>query len=176
MTREVLEGVAAELAEAVSDLSESRLRLPAMLVLYAGIDIMASLDRPESSLEAKRSDFIKWTDRYVLPGAHLACSAEDLYAARCGLLHTYMAESRLSREGKARQIWYAWGDARPEDLQAIIDRADVPPAAAVHFDDLSAAFGLGIERFKQSILDHAEKAHLVYERAGKCFGNLSPSQ
>lgn len=173
MTRQLFESAGAELVEAIDVLSKSQLRLPAMLMLYAGIDIMASLQRPESSSEVKPSDFVKWADRYLLPGTHLACSAEDLYAARCGLLHTYVAESRRSREGKARQIWYAWGDASAEELQARMDRADVPPAVAVHVDDLSAAFRLGIERFKQSIVDDSERANLVYDRAGNFFGNLA---
>ncbi len=173
MTRQVFESAATELVRAIDVLSESQLGLPAMLVLYAGIDIMASLDRPESSLEVKASDFVRWADRHLLPGTHLSCSAEDLYAARCGLLHTYMAESRLSRKGEARQVWYAWGDRSAEELQAEIDGADVPPVVAVHVDNLSAAFRLAIERFKRCILDDSEKAKLVYDRAGKFFGNLS---
>lgn len=170
MTRQAFERGATELVEAIHVLSKNQLRLPAMLMLYAGIDIMASLDRPESSLEVKPTDFVKWSDTYLLPGAHLACSAEDLYAARCGLLHTYIAESRRSRKRKARQIWYAWGDASAEELEARIDGADVPPAVAVHADDLSAAFRLGVERFKQSILNDSERANLVYARAAKFFG------
>lgn len=176
MTRQAFESVATELVEAIDVLSKSQLRLPAMLILYAGIDIMASLDRPESSSEVKPSDFVKWADRYLLPGTHLACSAEDLYAARCGLLHTYVSESRRSRNGKGKQIWYAWGDASAEELQAIIDVADVPPAVAVHVDDLSAAFRLGIERFKQSTLDDSERANRVYDRAFSFFGNLPASR
>jgi hypothetical protein len=172
MTRQLFESAATELVEAIDVLSKSQLRLPAMLILYTGIDIMASLDRSESSAEVKSSDFVKWADRYLLPGTHLACNAEDLYAARCGLLHTYIAESRRSRKGKARQIWYSWGDASADELQAIIDVADVPPAVAVHVDDLSAAFRLGIERFKQSTLDDSERANRVYDRAGNFFGNL----
>jgi hypothetical protein len=172
MTRQAFERTAAELVQAVDDLLQSQLRLPAMLVLYAGIDIMASLDRPESSLEVKRSDFVNWADKYLLPGTQLACSAGDLYAARCGLLHAYIAESRLSLEEKARQIWYAWGDASAEDLQAIIDVADVPTAVAVHVDDLSAAFRLGIERFKRAALDDPERTNRVYDRAFNFFGNL----
>jgi hypothetical protein len=172
MIRLVFESAASELVQAIDVLSESQLRVPALLLLYAGIDMMASLDRPESSLEVKSSDYVKWAETYLLPGTHLECTAEDLYAARCGLLHTYMAESRRSREGKARQIWYAWGDASAEELQARIDRADAPPAVAVHVDDLSSAFRLGVERFKQSILDDSERADLVYDRAGKFFGDL----
>ena len=172
MTRQAFESGATELVEAIEVLSQSQLRLPAMLVLYAGIDIMASLDRPKSSLEVKPSDFVKWTKRYLLPGTQLACSGEDLYAARCGLVHTYMAESRRSRKGQARQIWYAWGGSSPEELQSWIDRADVPQAVAVHVDDVSAAFRLGVERFKQSLLDDSERASLVYDRARMFFGDL----
>ena len=40
-------------------------------------------------------------------------SGLDLYAARCGVLHTYTMDSRLSTEGKAKRILYAWGNDWP---------------------------------------------------------------
>ena len=175
MTSQGFESIANELVAAIDLLSDSQLRVPDMLLLYAGIDIMASLDRAESSVEVKPGDFVAWANRYLLPDTHLECSAEDLYAARCGLLHTYTAESRRSRKGKARQIWYAWGDASAEELQSLIDRTDVPAAVAVHVDDLRAAFRRAVERFKESLLDDSEKANLVHDRARMFFGDLPVS-
>ena len=51
---------------------------------------------------------------------------EDIWGARCGLLHTHTASSKLSRQGKARQLHYytANGPITPDvqrdfDMQAI---------------------------------------------------------
>lgn len=77
------------------------------MLLYAQIDIAASLNRPVSKSQVTREDFKNWVNQYLLPNSNLDCSADDLYAARCGLLHTYMAESKASRAGKAKQTFYA---------------------------------------------------------------------
>lgn len=175
MTQQAFESVTGDLVSAIDSLLRSELRLPALLILYAGIDIMASLNRPESRSEVNPSDFLEWADRYLLHGTHLACSSEDLYGARCGLMHTYTAESRSSRSGKANQIWYAWGTGRVDDLQELIDAADdVPSAVAVHVDDLFHAFRRGVKLFKRSLYDDPKKANLVYERANKFFANMPP--
>lgn len=86
--------------------------LPGLILLYAHIDIVASLNRPPSKDEGTRQDFKDWVNQYLLPNSSLSCSADDLYAARCGLVHSYIAEARLTRSGNAKQIFYAWGDGK----------------------------------------------------------------
>ena len=172
MSQQEFERVAEELISAIDTLLESELVVPALLMLYASIDIMASLNRPESQSEVKSSDFIEWADRYLLCGTQLECSPEDLYGARCGLLHTYIAESRSSRVGEAKQIWYACDAFTAEEYWAWIDQADVPPVVAVHVDDLFAAFRFAVERFKHRLLSDPRKANLVYERTHKSFSNV----
>jgi hypothetical protein len=44
--------------------------------------------------------------RTFLVPSRLGCTAEDLYAARCAIVHSGAAESKMSREGKASEIWY----------------------------------------------------------------------
>lgn len=114
MTQQVFERNAEELLTAIEACLRSRLLLPGLLLLYAGIDIMAWLNRPKSHADVQRSDFVEWAEKYLLPGTKLACSAIDLYAARCSLLHSYTAESRLSREGKAKQVFIPGVQAVPK--------------------------------------------------------------
>jgi len=175
MTQQVFERNADEFLMAVEACLKSRLKLPGLLLLYAGIDIMAWLNRPESHIDVQRSVFIGWADKYLLPGTGLACSAIDLYAARCSLLHSYTADSRLSREGRAKQIFYTWGTVCAEDLQERIDNVETLSAVAVHVEHLFHAFRIGVGRFKQSLSNDPEKANLVYERAGKFFSHVPPS-
>ena len=82
----------------------NHLRMPALILIYSGIDIMAALGRPRDKDEATRSDFIEWCDSFMLNGSELSCTAIDLYAARCGIVHTYTMNSRLSKQGKAKEI------------------------------------------------------------------------
>lgn len=172
MTKQVYERNVEELLNAIEACLKSRLVLPGLLLLYAGIDIMAWLNRAKSQANSERIDFIEWVDRYLLPNAGLSCSATDLYAARCSLLHSYTPESPLSRKGEARKIYYAWGTGRVEDLQHLINSVDAHVALAVHVDGLFGAFRVGVQRFKQTLSNDPDQAKLVYKRAGKFFTNL----
>jgi hypothetical protein len=173
MTKQVYERNVEELLNAIEACLKSRLILPGLLLLYAGIDIMAWLNRQKYRVDSKPDDFIEWVERYVLPNAGLACNGIDLYAARCSLLHSYTSESRLSRKGRAKQIFYAWGVAPTENLQQLINYVDKYPAIAVHVDNLFRSFQVGVQSFKQTLCNNPVKAKLVYERAGKLFTNLS---
>jgi len=169
MSQETFERNVQELLTAIKICLESGLRLPALLVLYAGIDIMAWLDRPSGQADVQRRDFITWVEKYLLTDSGLLCNALDLFAARCGLLHSYTSRSRLSRRGNARQIFYSWGLAKPEDLQRRIDTVGTIPAVVLQLEELLNAFRRGIERFKDALLRNTRHAALVYRRAGEWY-------
>jgi hypothetical protein len=80
--------------------------LPALILLYSGIDAFASLMRPETEPDTSGAYFKKWADDYMIGPSHLEIGSEDLWGARCGLLHTHAASSRVAREGKARPLHY----------------------------------------------------------------------
>lgn len=169
---QALERYVEQLFEAISKCFDTRLILPGLILLYSAIDIMASLDRPENKPDVTRDDFITWVDEFVLTGKPFSCEGIDLYAARCGLLHSYLPESKLTREGKARIISYSWGTAKAEDLQATINslgRSEV----AVHVNDLFEALRSGFERFKDALRGDPERAGKVYGRVAQFFDPLS---
>jgi hypothetical protein len=172
MTQQAFERMTEELLVAIEALLKGELRVPGLLLLYGGMDIMASLNRPTEHADVVRSDFIEWTERYLLCGRRLACTPQDLYAARCGLLHSCTGESRASRQDEAKQIWYAWGTGRVEDLERFIEDADRSLSVAVHVDHLFHSFQRGVKLFKRALYDDPEKANLVYERADKFLANM----
>jgi hypothetical protein len=93
------------LGEGIETCLERKRIAPALILLYSAIDTSGWLDSAES--HATRESFLQWVDRYLLNAKPLTCTALELYAARCGLLHTFTPDSRLSSEGKARRICYA---------------------------------------------------------------------
>src|SRR5438045_609045 len=82
------------LVESMEDCMAKGRLLPCLVLLYAAIDIVASLE----SGKASGSAFMAWSDKYLLQGTSLPCTASDLYGARCGILHTLSAESNMSRK------------------------------------------------------------------------------
>jgi hypothetical protein len=140
-----------ELQRGVRLLSEAGLHLPALMLIYSGIDSMAWLGRDSGKDQGSRQDFIGWARAYLLPGSKLKCSAEDLYGARCAILHSMVAESSMSRGGGAKLVWYSWGDHSAENLQSSIDKMENTSAVAVHIPDLIQAVHHGFSRFFTAI-------------------------
>jgi hypothetical protein len=153
-------------------LSNDRI-LPGLILLYSSIDIVASLDRPASQPEVQRKDFIAWVDRYLLPGSLLTCSTEDLYAARCGMLHSYSSETKNTRLGKAKEIYYAWGSVSAQQAQQwMLQRIPHSKAMVVHVGELSNAFREGLDRFLKSLAGDPKQAELVTQHAGGYFAHI----
>lgn len=148
----------------------AKLQISSLVLLYSGIDIMAWLNRPVLKEFATKEDFIGWVDDYLLPNPNIKCEAIDLYAARCAIIHSYSFSSRLSEEGKAEEIYYAWGKENVKVLQNDLDRRyKKSTKIAIHIDDFLEAFKEGVEKFKLSIKSDKEKEKMVYNRSGKYF-------
>jgi hypothetical protein len=81
-----------------------------LTLLYSGIDTLGLLAAPPSEDNATRGTFTNWCNAYLLTRLRSvdgkALTALDLYAARCGILHTSTSVSSLSREGEAREVQY----------------------------------------------------------------------
>ena len=128
-------------------ISQERI-LPAVLLLYSGIDIVASLDRHDG--EPTQGSFVRWLDSHLMPFASLPCTALDLYGARCGLLHANSSDSGLSRMGRAIPVFYAHGNASAATLQHWIDFVG-RRAVAVYLPELVEAFKVAAKRFLEEV-------------------------
>jgi hypothetical protein len=149
------------LVESIEDCLAKQRLLPCLVLLYSAIDIVASLEPGRAS----RSAFTAWADKYLLQGASLPCTASDLYGARCGILHTLSAESNMSRTGTSRQIIYAWGNARTDELE----RASMELGrdnCVVHVRELINAFRLGLTTYLQEVMQDNNRKQKIYAGAG----------
>jgi hypothetical protein len=155
------------LLESIDDCLAKQRILPCLTLLYSGIDVVASLEYPAST----RARFIKWVDEYLLTNTSLSCTGADLYGARCGLLHSFSAESDLSNQGKARQIIYAWGSAKAEDLAAAakaLGRGD----CAVHIRDLIDAFRAGLANYLEEVTRDPNREQKLKAKVGLWFAHM----
>jgi len=147
--------------------------LPGLVLLYSSIDIMAWLSRPQGQVDVQRNDFVTWVDKYLLPKANLNCTAIDLYGARCSIIHSYTAESKLSREGLARRICYTMGDKDPKRLQNDLNSVGYD-AIVIHVDTLFNALRKAIDDFKRDLASDKELAATVFNRSETKFYSLLP--
>lgn len=149
--------------------------LPALILLYSAIDAFASLLRPETEPDTTGDYFKQWTEDYMIGGSQLSIRSEDLWGARCGLLHTHGASSRLSREGKALQLHYYRAHAlTPEmqqELESKLKSLRAMGKLPLDIDALYAAFDQGVGRFLASIQRDAELGKRVVHHSSSVFGS-----
>ena len=173
MSRSSFEKTVNDLLIAIELSFKNMLPNPALILIFSAIDTLGWLDRPESQKYATRTTFTSWVDNYLLPNSNLNCDSKDLYAARCGLLHTGSAESRLSHDLEAKEIWYAFGKMDNGFLQEAIEaigRKD--KAVALHADELFSSLKKAIAQFFDSLAKDHERANIVYTRSSKLLSKL----
>lgn len=159
-----LRKITGELIQSIKICKEQRLFGPALISLYAGIDILASLNRLAGKDYVTRSDFIQWVEDYVLPNSNLLCTAIDLYAARCGVLHSLRYESTLADEGKARKIRYIFDNV--DVVRHIMDNLEKQDSSivVVDFTELNQSFELGVENFISQLENNPQNNKIILGR------------
>jgi hypothetical protein len=96
-------------SDAIICLCHAGHHVAAVMLIYAAIDQMSWLSIPGPM--SYGPDFKNWVKKYMLENGNLICSEDDLWAARCGLLHTGTAESKDFRLGTAKnKIFYSFGN------------------------------------------------------------------
>ena len=117
-----------------------------LILIYCGIDTMSYLDMPTNQAEVHADDFIQWAERYLSPNLKnqaTQITGEELYSARCAVVHTYTVESRKTKSGSARAIGYTIGGG-----QSVVWDAKVAPGLVLlRLETLRDAFFTAIDTF-----------------------------
>jgi len=142
---------------------------PALVLMLSFIDACAWLARALDHADVKSEDFITWVEKYLLPDSKLECTAEELYGARCGMLHSLTGESRLHRQEKVRKIY--WSRSQDDNvytlLQLRMNEKFLP--VGVGIDHLFWALGKALDRFGEDLDSNAELGRLVGDRIHQSY-------
>ncbi|MFZ5789737.1 MAG: hypothetical protein ACOY3L_03465 [Pseudomonadota bacterium] len=149
---------------------DNHLHTPALVLIYSGVDFMAALCRPENQAEVNRCDFISWAEIYMKCQHRLGVSGLDLYAARCGLLHTYTPDSKLSEQGRARPLFYSWGNKMPHEPTMLLRHLGFSEVM-IKIETLFEAYAEGVAAFTEAMDRDAVLKDLVLKRSKKLFVN-----
>jgi hypothetical protein len=139
-------------------------------LIYSAIDIVASLER--SGNEGTRKTFVHWVSRYLPHDERLRCTPTELWAARCGVIHTLSADSDLSRRGKARRVEYAYGAASADELQGVLPMVGVKDVA-IHVDTFLELARDGVAHFFSEVKTDPDRLRRVSGNAARCLSNLT---
>lgn len=145
---------------------------PGLVLLYASMDIISSLSRPIGQPDTTRTVFKNWVNTYMLPDSDLGCSADDIYAARCGILHTLSLSSLASREGKAKQICYI---NKQDGVKRMQDWSDSKGHEVIFVSiyTYAHAFYRGIHRFTEAIAKDGKLRGSVFHHLGTVASMVS---
>lgn len=147
-----------EILDGIDACNNARLINSTLILIYSGIDAIASLEKLPG--EKPRDPFLRWVNAYLLPSKPLACTALELYGARCGLVHDMSADSDLSRKGSVRPVVYSFGGASPtvsQDASDVLNRGYI----AMDLTDLIEALRIGIHAYWQDVSASPQRAAAV---------------
>ena len=137
-----------------------------LVLIYSAVDSMGLLDASPVQVEADGVSFKAWVKKYLLPqDASFEFNEVDFWAARCSVLHTYTSRSKLSRNGKAKQIQYYSGDKTSIFASAFVAATrDIDGGSHIpaHLEDTFLAFCKGVEVFIVRLAKNC-KADPVYD-------------
>ncbi len=148
-----------------------------LVLLYSGIDTLGLLAAPPSENNATKGTFQNWCNAYLLTRLKStdgkALTALDLYAARCGILHTSTSVSNLSREGEAREVQYQFREQHGVNL--FLNVAKEP--LMLDIEEFARAFKEGGIAFIQHLSQDETSRENAVRRANSFFrwGILTPS-
>jgi hypothetical protein len=173
MAKDLFESNVLELIKAIDYSFKDNVNLPGLILFYSAIDIMAWLSRDQHDSDVTRNDFIRWVNEFMLSGTGLACTAEELYSARCNIIHSYAPEWGTGvnrRERETKKIIYVWGKARTEVIESHVNKQpEKDKTVFVYTDQLVSSLKMAIERFSVSLSFNRALSELVYERSEKYF-------
>jgi hypothetical protein len=162
--------------KAIETLMNAGLPEAVLVVVYSGIDSFGLLAAPAGVLDTSRTTYKDWCEKYILPRLAIngiAVTAVDLYAARCGVLHTSTPVSSLERKGEARQIFYRFKDKTGFNMMMVARQEPI----CVDVEDLAVAFKEGGIACITELNSNPPSSQLAYGRAQQFlrWGTVMPS-
>lgn len=135
----------------------------AVILILSGIDAMAYISMPAGQGDVTRNDFVRWAEQYIRFPCSEQLTGLDLYGARCAMLHSYSTASKLSREGKCRQIGYTDKSVPEVHFAPNVSNSLV----LVSVPALAEAFFAGVDKFLVHVFADKKKAPIAEQRLMK---------
>lgn len=165
----------AKMFEAAELCRQRALDVPMLVLIYTAIDTLAWVLHGDKVTNV-RHRFTALCESYVLPGSDIQCTALELYAARCSVLHTLGWESELSRSGKTRSVFYSFGTDDPTLAQAALELTNPGKFVSLKADDLLAAVQRTVATLAALAPKDDDLARRLSTAAGKQYRSLESSE
>lgn len=163
-----------QLLQAIEHCEKNNLVVPTLVMVYSAIDSVSWLASGDSKESGKA--FKRWVTDWMLNDPKIKCTAEELYAARCGLVHTLTPTSSTTSKG-VRKIAYSWGSGENDDLERLIKiSASEETVTSVHLSDLIQAFRTGVADCLDQIYNDPERKRAFDKKCSEHFATIPHSK
>lgn len=151
------------------------------MLVYAGIDIAGALNAPTEEYRASGEKFKAWATRYMVPRLDNQVTAEELYRARCGMVHAYSSNSTPS-EATAEMRVISYVTYTPEKVHFAErlrtmtvsgHRPDLRPFVIMSVEELAVAYDTGWCQMLWEVLADSSRLPLFERHCEEQFANLS---
>ena len=141
----------------------------ALVLFFTYCDAVGSLIRPKERNRTEAQYFKEFVRDYILPHCNTDISSDDLWGARCGILHTYSPYSDLSekKDSTVRKIVYVGNRYQADFCHEVMKSENQEDLVFIDPYDLFNGFIDGIVSFlkivdqddhlRDRVLIHAEK-------------------
>ena len=161
-----------QVVQTIDDCVSTHRIAPALILIYSAID-SASWIASDNPNEAVKIRFQDWVNKWVLNNDKLKCTAEELYAARCGILHSLTPNSTLSEKKGVRKIAYAWGKAKTKDLEESISILSMnEEIASILLEDLFWSFREGFVDYLEHVFNNKKEKEKFLTKSGQHFASI----
>jgi hypothetical protein len=159
-----------QLIHAAEECIKGRMTLPALILIYVAIDSVSWTASEDPEVATR---FKKWVNTWMLKNGKLKCTAEELYAARCGVIHTLTPNSSLSERKGVKRIAYAWGKAKQDKLEETVSSLSLSnEISSIHLEDLFCVFKDGFADYLEHMFSSDEKREQFLKKAGQHFAHV----
>jgi hypothetical protein len=132
----------------INECIKERQPFPSLMLIYTSIDILGSLKTRDGF--ATRGSFKKWVKDYLFREGTFSFNQDDLYGARCGIVHTMRYDSRDNVTLKTIVYGFHGYDT---DIRRI---ADSTQHAGVYIEELFDAFKKAYSRYIGDLEDSSD--------------------
>jgi hypothetical protein len=144
----------------------------ALKLKYSAIDKLAYLRTNRQS--TSKVEYLDWINSFMLPSAHLPCTAEEFYSERCGLLHQNTAVTHNLSSGR-KILFYTANDDQPEKGLDHIKEPGRDECKFISINSLRTALYDGIHKFLRTASQDPNLKENILSQAQKYFANIEIS-
>lgn len=145
--------------------------MSALILMYSYLDALGSLLRPRSASRTNSGNFKRFVREFMLDGSALSVNEDELWAARCGLLHLFSPDSDHNNgTAKAcRKIVYVGSRDQAQTAAEIARLGSLTDVVFIDPWDLFNPFLAAVVKFGKRVVKDDALAHDVLHHAGKMF-------